>query len=118
MTDRDYLWCALDEAGVAAQRPPAPLPGQGVPLPAGVQHLPGGQQPQLPLGDLHPLLPQPRRQAVVQGYSCKASRTSMTVEAFGEDEPVATAPSGICTRSCPSHAAIRPPSPSGSGPPG
>ena len=24
--------------------------------------------------------------AVVQGYSCKASRTSMTVEAFGEDE--------------------------------
>ena len=28
--------------------------------------------------------------AVVQGYSCKASRTSMTVEAFGEDEPVAT----------------------------
>ena len=27
---------------------------------------------------------------VVQGYSCKASRTSMTVEAFGEDEPVAT----------------------------
>ena len=28
--------------------------------------------------------------AVVQGYSCKASRTSMTVEAFGEDQPVAT----------------------------
>ena len=28
--------------------------------------------------------------AVVQGYSCKASRTSMTVEAFGEDETVAT----------------------------
>ena len=28
--------------------------------------------------------------AVVQGYSCKASRTSMTVEAFGEEEPVAT----------------------------
>ncbi len=28
--------------------------------------------------------------AVVQSYSCKASRTSMTVEAFGEDEPVAT----------------------------
>ena len=28
--------------------------------------------------------------AVVQGYSSKASRTSMTVEAFGEDEPVAT----------------------------
>ena len=27
---------------------------------------------------------------MVQGYSCKASRTSMTVEAFGEDEPVAT----------------------------
>ena len=28
--------------------------------------------------------------AVVQGYSCKASRTSMTVEAFGEDAPEAT----------------------------
>lgn len=28
--------------------------------------------------------------AVVQSYSCKAGRTSMTVEAFGEDEPVAT----------------------------
>ena len=31
-----------------------------------------------------------KKMAVVQGYSCKASRTSMTVEAFGEDEPVAT----------------------------
>ena len=31
-----------------------------------------------------------QKAAVVQGYSCKASRTSMTVEAFGEDEPVAT----------------------------
>ena len=28
--------------------------------------------------------------AVVQGYSCKATRSSLTVEAFGEDEPVAT----------------------------
>ena len=28
--------------------------------------------------------------AVVQGYSCKTTRSSMTVEAFGEDEPVAT----------------------------
>ena len=28
--------------------------------------------------------------AVVQSYSCKTTRSSMTVEAFGEDEPVAT----------------------------
>ena len=28
--------------------------------------------------------------AVVQGYSCKTTRSSVTVEAFGEDEPVAT----------------------------
>ena len=28
--------------------------------------------------------------AVVQSYSCKATRTSTAVEAFGEDEPVAT----------------------------
>lgn len=30
-----------------------------------------------------------KRVAVVQSYSCKASRSSTTVEAFGEDEPVA-----------------------------
>ena len=28
--------------------------------------------------------------AVVQSYSCKATRTSYSVEAFGEEEPVAT----------------------------
>ena len=28
--------------------------------------------------------------AVVQSYTCKTTRSSMTVEAFGEDEPVAT----------------------------
>ena len=28
--------------------------------------------------------------AVVQSYSCKTTRSSVTVEAFGEDEPVAT----------------------------
>ena len=28
--------------------------------------------------------------AVVQSYNCKTTRSSMTVEAFGEDEPVAT----------------------------
>ena len=28
--------------------------------------------------------------AVVQSYKCKASRTSYAVEAFGEEEPVAT----------------------------
>lgn len=28
--------------------------------------------------------------AVVQSYTCKTSRTSIAVEAFGEDEPVAT----------------------------
>ena len=28
--------------------------------------------------------------AVVQSYNCKAARSSVTVEAFGEDEPVAT----------------------------
>ena len=28
--------------------------------------------------------------AVVQSYSCKTTRSSLTVEAFGEDEPVAT----------------------------
>ena len=27
--------------------------------------------------------------AVVQGYNCKTTRSSLTVEAFGEDEPVA-----------------------------
>ncbi len=31
-----------------------------------------------------------RKVAVVQGYSCKATRTSYSVEAFGEEEPVAT----------------------------
>lgn len=31
-----------------------------------------------------------KKVAVVQGYSCKATRTSTPVEAFGEDEPVAT----------------------------
>ena len=30
--------------------------------------------------------------AVVQSYTAKSSRTSQTVEAFGEDEPVATIP--------------------------
>ena len=30
--------------------------------------------------------------AVVQSYSAKASKTSSTVEAFGEEEPVATVP--------------------------
>lgn len=30
--------------------------------------------------------------AVVQSYSVKTTRTSQTVEAFGEDEPVATIP--------------------------
>lgn len=28
--------------------------------------------------------------AVVQSYACRTTRSSMTVEAFGEDEPVAT----------------------------
>ena len=28
--------------------------------------------------------------AVVQSYNCKTTRSSLTVEAFGEDEPVAT----------------------------
>lgn len=31
-----------------------------------------------------------KKVAVVQSYSCRATRTSTTVEAFGEDEPVAT----------------------------
>lgn len=31
-----------------------------------------------------------KKVAVVQSYSCKATRTSTAVEAFGEDEPVAT----------------------------
>lgn len=31
-----------------------------------------------------------KKVAVVQSYSCKATRTSLSVEAFGEDEPVAT----------------------------
>ncbi len=31
-----------------------------------------------------------KKVAVVQCYSCKATRTSTAVEAFGEDEPVAT----------------------------
>ena len=31
-----------------------------------------------------------KKVAVVQSYSCKSTRTSSTVEAFGEDEPVAT----------------------------
>ena len=31
-----------------------------------------------------------KKVAVVQSYSCKATRSSTAVEAFGEDEPVAT----------------------------
>lgn len=31
-----------------------------------------------------------KKVAVVQSYRCKATRSSTTVEAFGEDEPVAT----------------------------
>ena len=31
-----------------------------------------------------------KKVAVVQSYHCKTTRSSMTVEAFGEDEPVAT----------------------------
>ena len=31
-----------------------------------------------------------RKVAVVQGYTCKAGRSSYAVEAFGEEEPVAT----------------------------
>ena len=31
-----------------------------------------------------------KKVAVVQGYTAKASRTSQVIEAFGEDEPVAT----------------------------
>ena len=31
-----------------------------------------------------------KKVAVVQGYSCRTTRSSMTVEAFGEEEPVAT----------------------------
>ena len=31
-----------------------------------------------------------KKVAVVQSYFCRSSRTSSTVEAFGEDEPVAT----------------------------
>lgn len=31
-----------------------------------------------------------KKVAVVQSYACKATRTSTAVEAFGEDEPVAT----------------------------
>ena len=33
-----------------------------------------------------------RKVAVVQSYTARTSRTSQTVEAFGEDEPVATIP--------------------------
>ena len=33
-----------------------------------------------------------KKVAVVQSYTAKSSRTSQTVEAFGEDEPVATIP--------------------------
>ena len=33
-----------------------------------------------------------KKVAVVQSYSAKTSKTSQTVEAFGEDEPVATIP--------------------------
>lgn len=33
-----------------------------------------------------------RKVAVVQSYSAKSSRSSQTVEAFGEDQPVATIP--------------------------
>ena len=33
-----------------------------------------------------------KKVAVVQSYSCKATRTSTAVEAFGEEEPVATVP--------------------------
>ncbi len=31
-----------------------------------------------------------KKVAVVQSYNCKTTRSSMTVEAFGEEEPVAT----------------------------
>ena len=31
-----------------------------------------------------------KKVAVVQSYSCKTTRTSTAIEAFGEDEPVAT----------------------------
>lgn len=33
-----------------------------------------------------------RKVAVVQSYSCKTTRSSIAVEAFGEEEPVATIP--------------------------
>ena len=33
-----------------------------------------------------------KKVAVVQSYAAKSTRTSQTVEAFGEDEPVATIP--------------------------
>lgn len=33
-----------------------------------------------------------KKAAVVQSYSARSSKTSQTVEAFGEDEPVATIP--------------------------
>ena len=33
-----------------------------------------------------------KKVAVVQSYSAKSTRTSQNVEAFGEDEPVATIP--------------------------
>ena len=33
-----------------------------------------------------------KKVAVVQSYSARTSKTSQTVEAFGEDEPVATIP--------------------------
>ena len=33
-----------------------------------------------------------KKVAVVQSYTARSSRTSQTVEAFGEDEPVATIP--------------------------
>ena len=33
-----------------------------------------------------------RKVAVVQSYSARSTKTSQTVEAFGEDEPVATIP--------------------------
>ena len=38
-----------------------------------------------------------KKVAVVQSYSAKTSKTSQTVEAFGEDEPVATIPASAPT---------------------
>ena len=36
-----------------------------------------------------------KKVAVVQSYTARSSRTSQTVEAFGEDEPVATIPGPV-----------------------